>query len=152
MVRRVRDTLRLRSGEVVDAEGIMTDRDFQFLIASLLVRIAKSDGRISTDETSQMLAITESHFQLSSAEALELLTTAVEESPEPEELEAQLRKLKDVLDEGEKREIVLLMLEMIAADGKRDSAELDVLHGATEILEISPQTVHAAYEEFFAGQ
>ncbi|WP_405232323.1 tellurite resistance TerB family protein [Lentisalinibacter salinarum] len=144
-----RDTLRLRSGEAVDAQGIMTDRDFQFLIASLLVRIAKTDGTISTAETSQMLAITESHFRLSSAEALELLTNALTEAPEPEELEAQLRALRNLLDPSEKEEVAILMLELIAADGRRESAELDVLHYAAEVLEIPPEVMHSAYERFF---
>jgi uncharacterized tellurite resistance protein B-like protein len=151
MAMNLRRTLRLRSGESVDAEGIMTDRDFQFLIASLLVRIARSDGTISTAETSRMLAITETHFRLSSAEALELLTTAVEEAPASDELETQLRELKDLLDPSEKEEIAVLMLELIAADGKRESAELEVLHYAAEVLEISPECMHSAFERFFKG-
>ncbi len=149
MAENLRKTLRLRSGETVDAEGIMTDRDFQQLIASLLIRIARSDGTISTAETSQMLAITESQFRLSSAEALELLTTAVAEAPEPDELEAQLRELKHLLDPAEKEEIAVLMLELIAADGKRDMAELEVLHYAAEVLEIPPGNMHSAFERFF---
>ena len=144
-----RDTLRLRSGEAVDAEGIMTDRDFQFLIASLLVRIAKTDGTISTAETSRMLAITESHFHLSSAEALELLTHALTEAPDPEEIEAQLRALRNLLDPAEKEEVAMLLLELIAADGRRESAELDVLHYAADVLEIPPEVMHSAYERFF---
>lgn len=149
MATNLRDTLRLKSGEAVDAQGIMTDRDFQFLIASLLVRIAKTDGTISTAETSQMLAITESHFRLSSAEALELLTTVIEEAPEPEELEAQLRTLKNLLDPAEKEEIAVLMLELIAVDGRRDSAELEVFDYAAGVLEIPKDAVHAAFERFF---
>lgn len=149
MIARMRDTIRLRTGEVVDAGGIMTDRDFQFLIASLLVRIAKSDGAISTAETSQMLAISQTHFALSSAEALELLTTAVEEAPEPEEIARQLRMLKDLLDAAEKESIMFLMLELIAADGKREAAELEMLQSAADILEVSPESMHRAYERFF---
>jgi len=96
-----------------------------------------------------MLAITESHFRLSSAEALELLTNALTEAPEPEELEAQLRALRNLLDPAEKEEVAMLLLELIAADGRRESAELDVLHYAADVLEIPPEVMHSAYERFF---
>ena len=151
METRLGQELRARTGHPIDEEGVMTERDFRFLITLLLVNIAKSNGAITPTETSKMLEITQSQFLLSSAEALELLTSAVETLADYPNLEDVLRALKDVLSPLAKEEILLLMLQLIAADGKREAEEMEVFKHAADVLEISPESVHKAYERFFAG-
>jgi len=50
--------------------------DSQFLVAALLVFVAKGDGDISEKETERMLQLVEEHFHLQSSESLALLTRA----------------------------------------------------------------------------
>lgn len=142
--------LRARTGQPIDADGVMTERDFRFLITLLLVDLAKSNGRITQTETEKMMEITQSQFQMSSAEALELLTSAVATLTDHPNLEDVLRALKDVLNAAAKEEILLLMLELIAADGQRETREMEIFKHAADVLEIAPESVHKAFERFFS--
>ena len=43
------------------------------------------------------------------------------------------------------------MLQLIAADGERETGEMEIFKHAADVLEISPESVHKVYERFFAG-
>ena len=60
------------------AEGTRT-YDSQFLVAALLVFVARSSGKIEPEESAKMIELIEDHFHLQGAESLELITTAMSE-------------------------------------------------------------------------
>ena len=113
-------------------EGRVT-YDSKFLVAALLIFMARGSGRIEPEETAVMLDLIESHFRMQGAESLELLTRAMTEMAERPDLGPSLAKLGSSLADQEKEDIALMALKVIAADGRRERANLPRIgHAAPE--------------------
>ncbi len=123
--------------------------DTKYLLAATLVFVAKGDGRITGTESGTMVELLADHFQIRRAEALELLTNAMEDIDESTGFEALLATLGPRLNEIEKEQVTLMMLKVVAADGDRDAEEMDTLRSAADLLDISPEAVHRAYDRYF---
>jgi len=126
--------------------------DSQFLVAALLVCVAKGDGNISEQEADKMLQLVEEHFHLHSAESLALLTRAMADLAENPDLNSLLRELAHVLSPEEKEDIAVMLLKVAAADGRTSVDEMEMLNVAGEIIDIAPDARHRAFERYFAGQ
>lgn len=121
----------------------------KYLVAALLVYVAKGDGKISDRESSEMMELLNDHFDLRSSESLSLLTNAMEDLAENEEFASVLRGLAKQVSVAEKEEIALMMLKVVAANGRKDAEEMEKLRIAAEIIEIPPDTLHRAYDRYF---
>ena len=124
--------------------------DAQFLVAALLVSIANSDGEISSIETEKMLQLVGDHFELKSAESLELLTNAMEDMAENPDLADILTELSTILTSVDKEDVAVMMYKVVAADGREGAEEIDTLNAAAEIIGISPESLQKARARFFA--
>ncbi len=124
--------------------------DSKFLVAALLVFIAKGSGRIEPEESAKMIDLIEEHFKLQGAESLELLTRATSELAEKPELADLLAELGKNLTESEKEDIAVMALKVIAADGRREVAEMEQFNRAVEAVGASPEIVHRAFDRYFA--
>ena len=123
--------------------------DSQFLVAALLVLVAKGDGVISDFETEKMLQLVGNHFHLKSSESLELLTRAMTDLSENPDLNSLLKDLSAVLTSADKEDVAVMLLKVVAADGRQDAEEMDMLSVAAEIIEISPESMHNAFDRYF---
>ena len=121
----------------------------QFLVAAMLIFVARGSGAIEPEETGTMLELIEEHFRLGGADSLQLLTRAMSELAEKPELKQLLIELGATLNAAEKEEIALMALKVIAADGRRDVAELERFNEAVEALSIAPEIVHRAFDRYF---
>lgn len=121
----------------------------QSLVAALLVFVAKGDGTISDMETDKMLALVEEELCLPTADALALLTDALSDFDDKIDLD-NLRELSSILSDQDKEDIVLMLLKVIAADGRKDAEEMDKLNIAADVVGISPEVMHRAYDRYFA--
>ncbi len=130
-------------------DGTLT-YDSKFLVAALLIFIARGSGQIEPEETEKMLELIEVHFKLQGSESLELLTRAMSEMAERPDLGAALVKLGASLSDEEKEEIALMALKVIAADGRREFAEMEQFSAAVEAVGISEDIVHRAFDRYFA--
>lgn len=126
--------------------------DSQFLVAALLVFVAKGDGNISDKESQKMLQLIEEHFHLHSADSLALLSRAMTDLAENPDLNSLLRELSNVLTPEDKEDIAVMLLKVIAADGRRDVDEMEMMNVAAEIVGISAEARHKAFERYFAEQ
>jgi uncharacterized tellurite resistance protein B-like protein len=124
--------------------------DSQFLVAALLISVARRSGDISTEETGEMLELIEEHFQIKGAESLELLTRAMSELADRPELDQMLAELGTTLSDDEKEEVAYMALKVIAADGQRDVDEMERFSEAVEAIDIAPDIVHRAFDRYFA--
>ena len=148
------DTIRSKRLEgttliVETSEGTET-YDAQFLVAAMLVFIARGSGSIAPEESSKMIDLIEEHFHLQGAQSLELLTRAMSELAEKPELGEILAELGPTLSEDEKEEITLMALKVIAADGRREVAEMEKFNQAVEAIGVSAETVHRAFDRYFS--
>lgn len=124
--------------------------DSKFLVAALLVFVARGSGRIEPEETAKMLELIEGHFHLQGAESLELITTAMSEMADNPSLTNLLIELAQTLSDGDKEDIALMGLKVVAADGQRDVAEMEQFNRAMTAAGIAPEIVHRAFDRYFA--
>ena len=124
--------------------------DGKFLVAALLIYVAKGSGSIEPEESARMIDLIEQHFHLEGAESLELLTRAMSELAEKPELTEHLVALGRTLSDKQKEDIALMALKVIAADGRREVSELEQFNRAVEAVGVSPDVVHRAFDRYFA--
>ncbi len=135
---------------VVETSDGPVTYDSKFLVAALLIYVAKGDGAIDPQEAARMIDLIEDHFKLAGAESLELLTSAMSEMAERPNLGESLANLGKTLSDREKEDIALMALKVIAADGRRDVAELEQFNNAVAAAEIPPEIVHRAFDRYFS--
>ena len=124
--------------------------DSQFLVAALLVYVARGSGQIEPEESAKMIELIEDHFHLQGAESLELITTAMSELSDKPALGPLLADLGPTLSDADKEEIALMGLKVVAADGHRDFDEMEQFNKAMAGVGISPEIVHRAFDRYFA--
>ena len=135
---------------IVETQSTTEVYDARYLVAALLVYVAKGDGNISDRESAEMVELINNHFGISSAESLSLLTNAIEDAADNPDFEGLLRDISKLLSVAEKEEIALMMLKVVAADGRKDAEEMEKLRFAAEFIDIPPDTLPRAYARYFA--
>ncbi len=135
---------------IVETKDGTKTYDSQFLVAALLIFVARGGGAIKPEESAKMIDLIEGHFQIQGAESLELLTRAMSELAEKPELGQVLAELGKTLPDGDKEDIAVMALKVIAADGRREVAEMEKFNQAVEAIGISPEIVHRAFDRYFA--
>lgn len=144
-------TSRIDGSElIVETKDGVKVYDSHFLVAALLIFIARGSGRIEPEESAKMIDLIQVHFKIRSSESLDLLTRAMTEMAEDPELGAELAKLGQTLAEAEKEDIALMALKVIAADGRREASEMEQFNAAIEAIGALPETVHRAFDRYFA--
>jgi uncharacterized tellurite resistance protein B-like protein len=136
-------------GLIVETRNTTQVYDVKYLVAALLVFVAKGDGSISGPESGEMVELVSAHFNIASAQSLELLTNVIEDIAENPDLENLLKDLGKLVSIAEKEEIALMMLKVVAADGRKDAEEMDKLRHAADLIDIPADTLHRAYDRYF---
>jgi uncharacterized tellurite resistance protein B-like protein len=134
---------------VETAEGI-DEYDTQFLVAALLVAVARSSGEIAPEESAQMIGLLEEQFDLQGPESLELLTRAMTEMIEKPQLGTLLADLAPTLSDSDKEDIAFMALKVVAADGHREFREIEQFDRAMDAVGISAEIIHKAYDRYFS--
>jgi len=134
---------------IVETQSTTEVYDAKYLVAALLVFVAKGDGNISGPETAEMLRLVNDHFGLHSAESLELITNAMEDITGNPDFENLLKELSKLLNLSEKEDVALMMLKVAAADGRKDAEEMEKIRVAAEIIGMPAETLHRAYDRYF---
>ena len=148
------DTIKTKRLEgthlVIETSTGTATYDSRFLVAALLIFIARGSGTIEPEESAKMIELIEERFQMEGAESLELLTRAMTDMAENPELGPALIDLAPTLSEQDKEDIALMALKVIAADGRRNVSEMEKFNEAVEALGISPGAVHRAFDRYFS--
>ena len=141
---------RLEGDEfLIETQNTTESYDVKYLVSALLIFVAKGDGNISGEETAEMLTMVSDHFDLQNSQSLELITNAMEDIAENPDFESLLKDLAPLLATEEKEDVTVMMLKVVAADGRRDIEELETFQTAAEIIGISAETLHRAYDRYF---
>jgi uncharacterized tellurite resistance protein B-like protein len=107
-------TTRLKGNELIVETKYGTEvYDSKFLVAALLIYVAKGSGTIEPEESAKMIDLIEQHFQLEGAESLELLTRAMSELAEKPELTEHLVQLGRSLSDKQKEDIAVMALKVM---------------------------------------
>jgi uncharacterized tellurite resistance protein B-like protein len=135
---------------IIDTTDGEKSYDSRFLVAALLVFLARGAGGISPEESAKMIQLIEDHFHMQGPETLELITRAMAELADKPTLPRLLADLGSTLADGDKEDIALMGLKVIAADGRREVSEMEQFNRAMEASGISPEIVHRAFDRYFA--
>jgi uncharacterized tellurite resistance protein B-like protein len=134
---------------IIETQSRIEVYDSKYLLAGLLVFVARGDKTITANETQQMLSLIESEFQIPGAESLALLQRAIDDLAENPDMNNLLSELSAVLSPDEKEDIAVMLLKVAAADGRKDAEEMEKLQIAAEIMSIPPEVMHNAYDRYF---
>ncbi|MDH3266991.1 MAG: TerB family tellurite resistance protein [Gammaproteobacteria bacterium] len=137
------------SSLIVESKYGTETYDAQFLVAALLIFVARGSGSIEPEEAGTMLELIEAQFQLRGAESFEILTRAMNELAEKPELHQLLGEFGRTLSDAEKEDIAVMALKVIAADGRRQVAEMERFNRTVEAIGIADETVHRAFDRYF---
>ena len=149
MVKNIQAT-RFEGNElVIETQTTTETYDAKYLVAALLVFVAKGDGQISSEESAEMLALVGKKFELASADSLELLRRAIRDLAENPDLNSLLAELSELLNEQEKEDVAVMMLRVVAVDGRRDVDEIENVRTAAGIVGISDSVMHRAHDRYF---
>jgi uncharacterized tellurite resistance protein B-like protein len=135
---------------VIETGGETEIYDSQFLVAALLVYVAKGNGIISGSESEKMLQLVSEHFRLQSSESLALISRAMSNLAENPDLGSLLKQLSTDLGEEQKEDVAIMLMKVIAADGNTGGDEMEAMTAAGEIIDISPEAMHRAFDRYFA--
>jgi len=134
---------------IIETQSRTESYDSKYLVVALMVFVAKGDGTISDTETQQMMALLDEQYQMPGAETLGLLTRAITDIAENPDLGSLLADLSAVLSLREKEIIALMLLKVVAADGRKDAEEMDKLRIAAEMINIPEDVMHRAFDRYF---
>ncbi|MFK8047969.1 MAG: TerB family tellurite resistance protein [Halioglobus sp.] len=122
-------------------------QELEQLVALLMVALAKSDAQITQNE--EVFQLAGEYFRVRSTASLELLMNAIKHLPEPPDLSNLVTQWDSGLDPADKEDVAVMMLKIVAADGKRDAKQLAMLHKAADMIDITPESLHCAFNRFF---
>lgn len=117
--------------------------------ACLLATAARSDGSIATQETESLVAVLQRGFSLKGAAALELVVRAIDAARDLDDLSPLLRNLEHGLKGEQKERLMVMLLEVVAADGVKDAREIGVLDKAIAGLKLTDKSVDRAFRSYF---
>jgi uncharacterized tellurite resistance protein B-like protein len=106
----------------------------QLALASLLVEMARADFDETNDEHSLIIDLLASHYDLSSAEALELLNKARAANDKAVCLFDFTRSLHKSLDAEQKQDVIRLLWQVANADDKLDKYEDFLVRKVADLL------------------
>ena len=121
-------------------------------IASLLATAAMCDGIVSTEEIERLVTIISRHSAPDAEEALDLVTGAIRQSPGDGDATAVLRRLSGRLGTRQKEDVLVMLLEVIAADGIKEARELKILADVMAAFRISDKSMQRAYDRYFTDR
>ena len=123
--------------------------DQNFLVAALLVHVARGSGQIEAEESGQIIELLEDYFGFAGAESLELVTRALTEMDDKPSLVGLLSELAATLSHGQKEDSALMGLKVVAADGRKNAAEMQQYRDTMDAMGISPEITHRAFDRYF---
>lgn len=134
---------------IIETQSRTEVYDSKYLLAALLVYVAKGDRTISINETERMLELIQQHFKMPTAESMELLRRVIDDIADNPDMNSLLRDLSKLLKDDEKEDIAVMLLKVAAVDGRQDAEAMDELNFATDLISIPPDIMHSAYDRYF---
>ncbi len=139
-----------KTGITINLESLSHDTDTQLMAASLLALAANSDGSFGTEEGVRIVELLGENFDLSEAEALSLLVRAGDELRNRPGLDALIDSLNARLQLPHKEDLLLMILEVVAADGCKEPSELAFFAEVVETLGIPDAVVDRAFTKYWS--
>lgn len=123
--------------------------DPHYLIAALLNHVAHGDGAVCDEESRVMVDAVAEHFDLDAGGAEQKLNHALNLYSRNMDLHTVGEILAQILVQGEREEVMLMLLQVAAADGRQGADELHAVDEVAEVLGITGEERHSAFQRYF---
>ncbi len=136
MILRIVETVvaAIKATNSPDSETSDRDSALRLATAVLMVEVARADHVFEQSELERMLALIESHFELSPEDAADLVDRARETTEDVAHLYDFTERLHNHLTETEKARIVGLLWQVAYADGRLDKYEDSLVLKISDLL------------------
>jgi len=114
-----------------------TAHQLQLASAALLIELCKSDSSIDESETSALVEILRSRFELAESDLEELMRLAEEEAHQATSLYQFTSLMNENFEYAEKVQLILNMWEVAYADGRIDRYEEHLIRKVSDLLYLS---------------
>ena len=152
MSNRIKNLIYATTGIDLDPGSISDDVNTQYAITSLLAVAANSDGSVDSRETSRMIEVLMQRFDLSAINALDFVTRALDDLAAQQSSAALIHDLNRTLSLRQKEDCIVMLLEVIAADGEKQAREMKLLNQTLEALDIPDKMVAGIFQKYYAGR
>ena len=147
---KISDLIYKGTGINLRLDELSDDRTAQMMVAGVLALAAHSDGETTSSEINRMVELMREKYPLKSSEALDLITRGVDTYADQDSLRSLFSALKDRLPLAHKEELVVMVLEVLAADGMKKPQELSWLEEALEALGVPDEIMNNVYGKYFS--
>ncbi len=110
--------------------------DHKLAAASLLVHATLVDGELASVEQIKLQELLEKNYELSPADALELISLAKEEDSKAIDLYGFTRRLTRTLEPDERLQIIEMLWEIAYADGILHEYEQNLIWRVAELMHV----------------
>ena len=121
------------------------DAGGQALMASILLLAAQSDGSISTVESAELARLIGDKFANSDEETNQFAAESSQRIPEL----SNTSKLIEMVPLPQKENLMVMVLQIIAADERKERGELELLDKLVDGLEIPGDVMDRVYSRYF---
>lgn len=149
---RLGDLIYAVTGRQFGSTRLPTDHETENAIASVLALAAMSDGIVSTEEIERLVIILRREFSLDAGTALSHITDAIHGLPERSSMGRLMDELNGLLGTRNKEDFIVMLLEVIAADGRKDAQEMEVLAHTVHGLNVSQKCMQRAYLRYHSSR
>ncbi len=119
--------------------------------SALLVEAAVMDGDFDDDERATIEKLLQERFELSSAEARDLISEAEQAVEGSVELYGFARTIKDTLEHDQRIEIIEMLWQVVLADGEVHHYESNLIRRLAGLIYISDRESGAAKKRVLEG-
>ncbi|MEQ8746240.1 TerB family tellurite resistance protein [Pyruvatibacter sp.] len=129
-------TARFKSLVGSEADEATDDSDLRNAIATLLVRSLVIDGEETIEEAMKLVDLLKSQFDLSDREAEDLFNEGKRAEREATDLFKFTNVVTEQMDRDGRISVLEMMFEIVAADGKVDVFEENLMTRASTLLRV----------------
>ncbi len=150
MLQMIRDILGI-DGAGVGGGGVHDNpRKIELATAAILVEAAMMDGQFTNDERRAIAAILQDRFEFSTAEAVDLIDSALAERQKSSDIYPFTRAVKDLFDDAGRLEIVEHLWHVAYADGVLHDYEAHLVRRIAGLLYVPDAQSGAARKRVLA--
>ncbi|MDW3098114.1 TerB family tellurite resistance protein [Pyruvatibacter sp.] len=129
-------TARFKSLIADEEDAAAEDQQLQKAIATLLARSLVIDGEETIEEAMKLVDLLKSQFELSDREAEDLFKEAKEAERDATDLFKFTNVVTEKMDRDGRISVLEMMFEIVAADGKVDVFEENLMNRASNLLRV----------------
>lgn len=115
----------------------LPDTDARLALGALLVRIARSDGNYTAEESARIDRILSNRYGLSSVEAQELRADCETMESEAPDTVRFTRAIKDAVSYEDREAVIEALWDVVLADGQREEEEDSLMRMVAPMLGIT---------------